>query len=200
MADLDALAGTIAERVLAERTRQGFTLDELAARSEVSKGMLVQIEKARTNPSIGTLCRVADALGVSVANLVDFSGEPAVTVHPPERAATLWTGERPGSSAVLFAGADGPNWLELWEWRLARGEEHAAEGHSLGTVELLHVYDGTLTLVVGDDEVEVPPGHTATFHAERDHVYANRGRAGVRFAMVVTGPSDAADRARVATR
>jgi transcriptional regulator with XRE-family HTH domain len=200
MAGLDELTQTIAARVRAERHGHGWSLEELATRAEVSKGVLVQIENARTNPSIGTLCRVADALGVSLARLVDNVDEPPVVVHPPERAAVLWEGERPGSTGTLFAGADGPNWLELWEWRLARGEEHPAEAHSPGTVEMLHVYDGVLTLVVGDHEVEVPAGHTAVFRAEADHTYANRGRSALRFVMVVTGPSDAADRAMVTTR
>ena len=46
------------------RTAKGWSLDQLAARSGVSKGMLVHLEQARTNPSLGTLCKVAETLGI----------------------------------------------------------------------------------------------------------------------------------------
>ncbi len=72
-----ATISTVARNVRALRTEQAWTLDELAGRSGVSKGMLVQIEQNRTNPSIGTLCRIAEAFGVSLASLVELGQSPA---------------------------------------------------------------------------------------------------------------------------
>src|SRR4029077_11516550 len=48
------------------RGRKRWSLATLAERSHVSRGMLRQIEAARTNPSIGTLIQVANAFGVGV--------------------------------------------------------------------------------------------------------------------------------------
>src|SRR4029450_10516841 len=69
-ADASVLAA-ISQRIRTRRQARKLSFDALAARSGVSKGMLVQIEKGTTNPSIGTLCRVAGALGASIADLVD---------------------------------------------------------------------------------------------------------------------------------
>ena len=56
------VAGAVALNLRRLRTSRQWSLDTLAARSGVSKGMLVQLEGARTNPSLGTLpwqsCRV----------------------------------------------------------------------------------------------------------------------------------------------
>ncbi|MET7397672.1 helix-turn-helix transcriptional regulator, partial [Dactylosporangium sp. NPDC005572] len=68
----------IARHVKLLRQGRRWSLDELASRSGVSKGMLVQIEGARTNPSIGTLCRIAESFGVSIGRLLEAAPEPDV--------------------------------------------------------------------------------------------------------------------------
>src|SRR5690554_7888675 len=47
-----AINEAIAKRVNSFRKQYGMSLDELAKSAEISKGMLVQIEKGRANPSI----------------------------------------------------------------------------------------------------------------------------------------------------
>src|ERR1700759_1253210 len=68
----------VAQHVRALRQARGWSLDELSGRSGVSKGMVVQIEAARTNPSLGTLTRVADAFGVTIARLLEPAAERVV--------------------------------------------------------------------------------------------------------------------------
>ena len=70
------VAGAVALNLRRLRTSRQWSLDTLATRSGVSKGMLVQLEAARTNPSLGTLCRVAEALSVSLTALIE-TDEPA---------------------------------------------------------------------------------------------------------------------------
>jgi len=70
----------IARQVKSLRQARRWSLDELSSRSGVSKGMLVQIEGARTNPSIGTLCRLAEAFGVSIGRLLEAEPEPVVKI------------------------------------------------------------------------------------------------------------------------
>jgi transcriptional regulator with XRE-family HTH domain len=67
----DAVAEAVAGNVRRLPTAQGLTLDALAGRAEVSRGMLIQIEQQRVNPSLATLVRIADALDVGVQELVE---------------------------------------------------------------------------------------------------------------------------------
>jgi len=60
-ANQERVAAGIASRVRGERARRGWTLDELAARSAVSRRLLVQIEHADANPSLATLLKLAAA-------------------------------------------------------------------------------------------------------------------------------------------
>ena len=144
-----AIGAAVAQRISSLRKAQDLTFDALAMRARVSKGTLVQIEQDRANPSISTLCRLAAALGVSVADLVAPASEAQSTVSLVSESETrrLWTGPH-GGSAVLLAGTAGPDMLEMWQWELKPGERFDASRHGRGTRELIHVTSGRLFLEV----------------------------------------------------
>ena len=61
----------IGAKIRAERVARGVTLPTLAAQAGISKGLLSTIETNElSNPSIGTLTKIADALDTSVANII----------------------------------------------------------------------------------------------------------------------------------
>lgn len=187
MPDPQTVTAAIARNVRGHRARHGWTLDALASRAGLSKGMLVQVEQARTNPSIATLCRLADALGVPLARLVDVAEAPAVRLVRAEEAVRLWRSAA-GSVATLLVGAEGTEQLELWDWRLAPGDAYDGEAHPTGSRELLTVLEGTLALGVGPERVTAEPGDAVVFAADRAHRYANAGDRPLRFLLVVSEP------------
>lgn len=183
----EAINSAIARRIAALRRAKLLSFDDLAARSAVSKGTLVQIEQGRANPSIATLCRVATALRVSVADLLADASEVScpVEVLDAQAARTLWTGPH-GGSATLVVGARGPDMLELWRWVLHPGERFEARAHGAGAVELIHVRVGVLTLTVDDTAHLVSAGHSAVASTDRAHAYQCGGRGRTEFIMVVS--------------
>ncbi|OON77352.1 helix-turn-helix domain-containing protein [Streptomyces tsukubensis] len=187
MSDLDLLTQSLGRNVKRWRAERGFTLDALASRAGVSRGMLIQIEQARTNPSLGTVVKIGDALGVSITTLLDYEQGPKVRVVPPEEAVRLWKTET-GSYNQLLAGTEAPGPLEMWFWRLMPGEGSGSDPHPSGTVELLHVTAGELTLVVADVEHLVPAGASATFEADAPHAYRNEGTEPMELTMAVSVP------------
>ncbi|CAM5252074.1 Transcriptional regulatory protein OS=Streptomyces glaucescens OX=1907 GN=SGLAU_05230 PE=4 SV=1 [Streptomyces glaucescens] len=158
----------------------------LAARA-VSRGMLIQIEQARTNPSLGTVVKIGDALGVSITTLLDYEQGPRVRVVPAEQAVRLWHTDA-GSYNILLAGAEAPGPLEMWQWRLMPGEHSDSDPHPAGTVELLHVTEGELTLTVDGAEHRIPAGASASFEANTPHTYGNTGRVPMQMIMAVSVP------------
>ena len=187
MPDPEDVAAAIAQTTRRLRGERQWSLDQLAGRSGVSKGMLVQIEQARTNPSIGTLSRLADAFGVTLAEMVEMSTGAAVRAVDPSEVVRLWTGLE-GSSGDLLVGTDRAEHVELWRWRLAAGDHHDSEGHVPGTRELLAVLSGTLTLDVDGNQHEVVAGGAVMFDADRPHRYLNAHRRLVDLVLVVIQP------------
>jgi transcriptional regulator with XRE-family HTH domain len=185
-ASQDHVAAEIASRVRAERAQRRWTLDELAARSTVSRRLLVQIEQAEANPSLATLLKLAAALGVTLTELL--SEEPddrPVAVVREQDATTLWSTPA-GSSARLLVSHGS---LELWSWTLQPGDRRTSEPHRPGSLELLTVQTGTVALDVGDHHVEIPTGDSAWFDATRPHAYANPGASAATFILVVLEPA-----------
>ncbi|MQA93077.1 MAG: helix-turn-helix domain-containing protein [Streptosporangiales bacterium] len=187
MTDATAVTAAVARTVRGQRTQRGWSLDELAARSGVSKGVLVALEQGRSNPSLTTLIRVADAFGLPTTRLVQVGPEPHVRITRPDRFVTLWHGNR-GGTGTLLASTEPPYAVEMWEWELTPGEERRSEPHASGIQELLRVRQGALELTVGDARHEVPEGGAAAFPGDREHSYRALGDAPVRFTLVVLVP------------
>jgi len=180
----------IGERVRQHRTARGWTLDELTDRSGVSRRMLISIEHGQGNPSIATLLRISDALGVGLPVLVDVEHPRAVTVTAAGQAPMLWRSPR-GGQALLVAGTEPPDVVELWDWTLHPGEEHRSEPHSAGTRELLLVLDGRVDLRVADRTDRLETGDSAAFAGDLAHGYAAPADAATpaRFALAVFQPN-----------
>ncbi|CAL9634541.1 HTH-type transcriptional regulator SutR [Streptomyces sp. enrichment culture] len=187
MSDLDLLTQSLARNVRRWRTERGFTLDALAARAGVSRGMLIQIEQARTNPSLGTVVKIGDALGVSITTLLDREQGPRIRIVPAEQAVRLWHTEE-GSYSRLLAGTEAPGPLEMWDWRLMPGEHSTSDPHPAGTVELVHVTAGELTITVDGTDHRVPAGASASYAADTPHTYANTGTVPMEMILAVSVP------------
>lgn len=187
MRDPDEVSRSIATNVRRLRQERGFTLDAVAERGELSKGTLIQVEQERANPSIATLCRIADALGVGVATLIEAPPAPRVVVRRRSDATPLWSSVE-GSRAVFLVGTDPPNVAELWDWELAGEDAFEGDPHPLGTLELIAVLDGTLTVTVDAEDHHLDVGDSILFEGDVPHRYANRGRPPTRFVMTVLQP------------
>jgi transcriptional regulator with XRE-family HTH domain len=189
----------LSSRIRARRDERRLSLDRLAGLSQVSKGLLVQIESGRANPSIATLCKVAAALGASVADLVQVSGEHPAAVVPAAAPRLLWRGPK-GGSATLLVGSAGPDMLELWTWTLQPGERYDAPAHPQGTQELIHVEQGRVALGFGEVRYVIAAGGSAVAHTDRPHAYAAEGKRAARFTMVVAEWHSSESRRRTARR
>lgn len=186
----ETVARSIGVRVRADRQRLGWTLDQLAHRSGVSRRMLVNVEQGSANPSIATLLRLAGALGIGLPDLVDTTGPAGdpVSVHRAADVRPVWSSAA-GGSAVLVAGTGGPDVTELWDWRLGPGDEHRSEAHRAGTEELVHVLSGTLRLEVGTTGHRLSSGDAARFDGGLPHAYLNASRTrSARFTLAVHEP------------
>ncbi|PLR33309.1 XRE family transcriptional regulator [Chimaeribacter californicus] len=184
-ADVRQVSEAVSRRINACRKSRKLSLDELSRRAGVSKGMLVEIEKGTANPSIAILCKIAAALGLSVADIVNVADTPVAHLITEDEMPVLWHGPA-GGSARLLAGTQGPDMIELWRWELFPGEVFSSPGHPPGTVELFHVEQGVLAFQVGDTHLTIAAGCAAVAKTDLPHQYAHTGDEPVVFTLSVT--------------
>lgn len=181
------LAAAIGARVRRERDARRWTLDQLAEAAGVSRRAVVNVEQGAANPSVGTLLRLSDALGIGLPALVEPPAPAPLRVVREGEGAQLWNGEH-GGRALLVAGSAPPDVLELWDWTLGPGDRHASEPHTTGTHELIHVLAGTVDVTVGDESMRLTAGDAASFVGDVVHGYANPNRRLARFSLAVFEP------------
>jgi transcriptional regulator with XRE-family HTH domain len=181
------LSAAIGAKVRSERGARRWTLDQLAEHSGVSRRMLINVEHGTANPSVTTLLRLSDALGIGLQALVAVPQTKPVKVVRAGAAPTLWTGDG-GGRGVLLAGTTPPDILELWDWILAPGDRHDSEPHVHGTKEILQVREGTVSVTVGDHIEVLEVDDAISFDSDVPHSYANHGTGPARFSLTVFEP------------
>ncbi|WP_121174131.1 helix-turn-helix domain-containing protein [Kushneria sinocarnis] len=159
----------VAANVRRLRRTAEFSQQALAERAGVSRRMLVNIEKGDINVSLGTLDRIAQALGVHFYALVQPPDSPD-SAHINEVA---WAGRAPQSHATLLASKPARHEVELWAWSLAPGERYDSPADGADWHEMLLVIDGTLTLYLADRTLTIAAGDFHVFPSDQPHGYAN---------------------------
>ncbi|MBO4537965.1 MAG: helix-turn-helix transcriptional regulator [Erysipelotrichaceae bacterium] len=74
----------IGNRVRQLRQKNGLTLEELASRTELTKGFLSQLERNLSSPSIATLEDIAEVLGVSLADFFKEESRQQIVFTPQD--------------------------------------------------------------------------------------------------------------------
>ena len=175
-----AVLQEVGERARALRLAQQLTLDELSARSGVSRRMIALIEAGEANPSLGTLDKLARALDVDFGSLVVAHRAAPLVPEVTSRLSPVWE-DGVGSSARLLVSHGRAGRAELWQWELAPGARYDGESDPPGSEEVIVVSAGKMVVEVGGDRIEVAEGGYLRLPSDRPYAYSNPGPRPARF-------------------
>lgn len=145
------------------------------------------LEAGETNASIGTLDKLARALGLDFATLAAVRPVPPLVPETMREVAPTWE-DGNGSTAHLLDSRSGARVVEFWKWELAGGARYDAESDPPGSEELLLVHTGRLVVEVGDNRYPLRAGEHLRLPTDSPYAYVNPGRRVVRFERVVAIP------------
>ena len=167
----------VGDALAALREQQQLSLDELSRRAGVSKSMLSQIERAQANPTVAVVWRLANALGVPLADLLQSAEPatpPAITTVPRHATPTL-RGADSGCELRILGPVELAGQFEWYELLLQPGAALASQAHGPGATEHLSVLSGQLQLVAGDGSANLAAGETARYAVDQPHSIRNPG-------------------------
>lgn len=177
-------------RVKARRLERALSLNQLAELSGLSVGMLSQIERGLSSPSLRSLRLVAVALGVPISW---FFTEPEQAERRESPHVVRRTGRRllkltpTGVMKELLSSAS-PELFEMYELLLQPGGSSGADFYShLGEKAGL-VLSGTLRLWLDGEEHRLEEGDSFHFPSTVPHQFDNPGRAPARILWVMAPP------------
>jgi transcriptional regulator with XRE-family HTH domain len=158
------------------RSERGWSLDQTAARTGVSKAMLGQIERGESAPTIATLWKIAKGLGVPMTALLEADGGSGDLLLLRDAADLRVRPSQEGMQRALVFPYEARFGFELYELTFAPGFESISEPHDLGVFEHITVQHGEIELLVEEEWRPLRQGQSLRFPADRRHGYRNRTR------------------------
>lgn len=165
------------------RIKQALTLEELASRSELTKGFLSQVERDLTSPSISTLEDILAALGTTLADFFKETKDEQIVfkvqdyfVDEQEEYTISWIVPNAQKNEME------PILLEL----LPGGKSQELDPHE--GQEFGYVISGAVTLVCGDRRATIKKGETFYINGDISHYLENEGKNKAHIIWVTTPP------------
>ena len=175
------------------RTRLRLTLAEVSAQAGISRGMLSKIENGQAATSLDTLSRLADALGVSLAQLFRDFDPPAGSaqlVKASEGMQVVRRGTKRGHTYHLLAYDRGPRKsFEPFLITMDDASEVFPRFEHPGT-EFIHVLKGELEYRHGRQLYRLEPGDSLTFRGDVPHGPERLVKLPIRFLSVIVYAED----------
>ena len=177
----------VGERLRAIRIARRRTLREVAERAGLSESFLSQVERGRSSASIASLRRIAEALGVSIADLFEPEGLPGPRV--------LRRDERPALSfgilgRKLLLTPRPLHHLEVFMGELEVGGSTGAQPYAHGdSEELFVVLSGTVQLELGGELFELESGDSIDYRSSTPHRISNLGDELAEVMWIISPPS-----------
>lgn len=188
MSDEGQFERQLAERLAALRTAAGWSLDELATRSGVSRATLSRLERAETSPTATLLSRLARAHGLPLSRLLaDAEALPVRLLRAADQ--PRWHDQQSGFERVMRCPPLAGFATEVIEARLAPGAELVYEEPTVARLEHhLCLLDGGVSLTLQGQVFTLTAGDSISFRAAGRSVFANPGPAAARYLLAMTVP------------
>ena len=173
----------IGNKIRELRTRKGLTLEELASRSELTKGFLSQLERDLTSPSIDSLSDILEALGTNLAEFFQEDKNEQFVF----RADDFFVDEREECTVNWIVPNTQKNRMEPILLELpAGGESFTVDPHD--GEEFGYVVEGGIVLSCDGEEQTLRRGETFYLHGRSFHLLKNTRRTTARVLWVSTPP------------
>lgn len=173
----------IGNKIKQLRTRQGLTLEELASRSELTKGFLSQLERDLTSPSIDSLSDILEALGTNLSEFFQEDKNDQFVFRSDD----FFVDERENCTVNWIVPNTQKNQMEPILLELpAGGKSFEVEPHN--GEEFGYVLDGSVILECDGERSVVCRGETFYLHGRTFHYLKNERKTTARILWVCTPP------------
>lgn len=144
------------------RLRRDTTLTTLSEETGISASTLSRLEAGLRHPTLEQLLPLARYYGVTLDSLVDAprTADPRIDLRPMSHA----------DGSVIIPLTRRPGGIQAFKFVLPRGDDDAVPiFHSHEGFDWAYVLNGTLRLVLGDQDLRLTAGEAAEFDTRTPH-------------------------------
>ncbi len=175
----------IGDKIKSLRIQNALTQEELADRSELTKGFISQLERDLTSPSIATLTDILEGLGTNLQEFFNESTDEKI-VFSKEDAFELENEKLKHKLKWIIPNAQ-KNAMEPILMEIQAGgkskELHPHEGEEFG-----YVINGSIFVHHGVQKYKVKKGESFYYKGNASHHISNAGKTIARIIWVSTPP------------
>ena len=165
------------------RVQKCLTLEELASRSELTKGFLSQLERDLSSPSIATLNDILEALGTTLGDFFKEDKEEKTVFQK----ADFFVDEQEQYTVNWIVPNTQKNTMEPILLELPPGGRSFEMAPHSGE-EFGFVTEGCITLVLGEKKLTVRKGETFYLNGNSFHTIINEKKTAAKVLWVSTPP------------
>jgi transcriptional regulator with XRE-family HTH domain len=182
----EAINENLGKRVKKLRGDRGWSLEELASASGVSRSMLSEIEREKANPTLTVTFRIARAFGLTLQELIESaeaSASKIQVIRASDRAQVFRSDKQHEIRTLSPLNLEKD--VEFYEVTLRPGGALRSQPHFEGTREFLTVEEGSVRIESDQDTDELTKGDSGTYRADVPHAIVNTGKADALVFLVV---------------
>lgn len=170
----EAINENLGRRVKKLRNDRGWSLEELASTSGVSRSMLSEIEREKANPTLTVTFRIARAFGLTLQELIESAEASAskIQVIRASDRAQVYRSDKQCEIRTLSP-LNLEKDVEFYEVRLRPGGALRSQPHFEGTREFLTVEEGRVRVESDQDAEELGKGDSGTYRVDVPHAIIN---------------------------
>lgn len=159
----------IGSRLRAARKAHGYTLEQLASASRLTKGFLSRVERDETSPSVASLLTLCEVMSIDVGSL--FSAPDVALVRRNEAPAINLGGT--GVTEQLMT-PRGQAKLQIIHSTIEPAGSGGSDLYSINCeIEVIYVLKGTVEMVFSDRTRRLSAGDALTFSGGEPHTWVN---------------------------
>lgn len=172
-------------RVRAIRRQRGLTLDDLSAAAGVSRATLSNIERGEHSPTLAAATKVARALGVSLAQLLEEADRrPVMVLEQGQR--LIFHDPATGIARELLSPASAGRGIEFIRVTMPPGAAtDDLAPYQPAVDKFLLVEQGSLRVVIGETPYLLAEGDSFYFRADAPHRFENAAQTVCRYVAVL---------------
>lgn len=172
----EAINENLGRRVKKLRSDRGWSLEELATVSGVSRSMLSEVEREKANPTLTVTFRIARAFGLTLQELIESAETSAPKIQVIRASAQVYRRDKQYEIRTLSP-LNLEKDVEFYELTLRPGGALRSQPHFEGTREFLTVEEGNVRIESGTDTDDLGKGDSGTYRADVPHAIINTGKA-----------------------
>lgn len=165
------------------RLKKNLSLDNVSKLTGVSKGMLGQIERGLSNPTVSTLWKISTGLKVSFSSFINEENDTLKIIHKSD----IVPLKEEGSKMKLYPvfPFDANSGFEIFTIELEPGCNHLSEPHNDDIEEYILISEGSMTMNIDNKQFIMKSGDCLKFKGNTQHSYINNTSRKVVFQNII---------------